>query len=863
MGSRTISRGRVAIIIILVMLSGAPPGAMQELEPEAHAMHGQGSPGFSHPDEFVAFHAAIRRGENGSQYPAAYRVLELEKARYALKRPGTKLAWVERGPGNVPGRTRGLIIDPDDSEYKTWYAGSVGGGLWHTTDGGASWRSLTEDLPVLSVSALAMADSDHDVIYMGTGEGFGNVDAIAGDGIFRSADRGMTWHHLESTAGTSDFRYVNRLAVDPNDAGTVVAATNTGIFRSADGGQSWDTVYRGGRVQDFKVRPDDFSVQYATLNGYGILRSRDGGRTWRGAYSNFARPVLRMELAIAPSEPDVVYFSAERSGSGSELYRTTDAGTSWRRLVSANMEDAHNWLGRQGWYNQTLAVNPFDPEKLFLGGIQLWEATVAGDTAQLRNLPVNGVVHVDHHNILAMPLGGAGDHFMVLNANNGGVYRSGDSGGGFVPAYRRYNTSQFYGVAKRPGINSYIGGTQDNGTWRSYVNPNATRGWLPAGGGDGFDAIWHSDDDRYLLRTYQYNQLERSDNGGASWTSAVAGITDTGRDNAPFITSVANSHLEPDIVFMIGPSGIWRSDDFAETWELIPIAGPDWRSAHYGRHASGKVRVSLASSRIVWAGFRLDDEAPITGSMHVSTDWGYSFRPVSVPDMAPQSSISGLATHPHEDSTAYVLFSVRGRSKILRTEDLGNSWSDLSGFEGTGASMNGFPDVAVYDLLVMPHDTSMIWAGTEIGLFISEDGGRNWSYSDSGLPAVSIWRMILADDEVVLATHGRGVWTYDLTEILSVEDEREGAADGPRLEQNYPNPFGGVTTLAFTLDRPAAVRLLVYDVKGRRVAELANRTYQAGAHTLEWDASAVSSGVYFGVLEADGARNSRRMIVSR
>ena len=862
MDSRTFSRRRAALIMLLGLLSGAPPGVVQEAEPEAHALRLQETPGYSHPDEFVAFHAAIRTGEDGARYPAAYRVTELEKARSARKRPGTRLAWVERGPGNVPGRTRGLIVDPDDPELKTWYAGSVGGGLWHTTDGGASWMSLTEDLPVLSVSALAMAESDHDIIYMGTGEGFGNLDAVAGDGIFRSEDRGMTWRHLESTIGTDGFRYVNRLAVDPSDANTVLAATNVGIFRSTDGGESWNRVFRG-RVQDLKARPDDFSVQFAAVNGVGIFRSQDAGRTWRRAYGDFARPAHRMELAIAPSEPDVVYFTAQASGNGSELYGSSDSGISWRRLVSASTEDDYNWLGRQGWYDQTLAVNPFDPEKVFLGGIRLWEATVAGDTARLRNLPANGVVHVDHHNILTVPLGGAGDRFMVLNANDGGVYYSGDSGERFVPAYRRYNTSQFYGVAKRPGINSYIGGTQDNGTWRSYVNPNATRGWLPAGGGDGFDAIWHSEDDRYLLRSYQYNQLERSDNGGASWKSAIEGMTDTGRDKAPFITSVDNSRLEPDNVFLIGPSGIWRSDDFAETWELIPVASPDWGAVRFGRFSSGKVRVSLASSRMVWAGFRLDDEAPVTGSMHVSADWGISFKPVSVPDMAPQSSISGLATHPHEDSTAYVLFSVRGQPKILRTTDLGQTWSDLSGFEGTSASVNGFPDVAVYDLLVMPHDTETIWVGTEIGLFISEDGGRNWSYSDNGLPAVAIWRMILVDNEVVLATHGRGVWTYDLTEILSVDDEREAATDGPRLVQNYPNPFGGITTLAFTLDRSAAVRVQVYDVMGRRVAELADRTYQAGGHSLEWDARSVPSGVYFGVLEAGGARSSRQMIVAR
>ena len=277
-------------------------------------------------------------------------------------------------------------------------------------------------------------------------------------------------------------------------------------------------------------------------------------------------------------------------------------------------------------------------------------------------------------------------------------------------------------------------------------------------GGDGFDTIWHSKDVRLVLAGWQYNGIARSEDGGQSFTRV-----ETPNDRGPFLTVLSNSRDVPDRVFAIGGRGVWRSEDFGAHWHIIPIPEEQWG------FTNGKVRVSLANADIVWAGNRLDNNGPFTGTVHVSLDGGDTFAPVAVPDIAPEARISGLATHPHQDSTAYVLFSAYGQPKILQTTDLGQSWQDLSGFAGSpgGESTNGFPDVAVYDLIVMPHDPDMIWAGTEIGLFESTDGGKYWEYADNGLPAVSVWQMKLVDHQVILATHGRGIWTLDLPRLLA------------------------------------------------------------------------------------------------
>ncbi len=234
----------VALLLILgaVLLLRGQGGTATTVNDRA-LENSDGSADFSHPDLFFAYHTEIRTAEDSPDYPVNYRMAEFESALAARKKPGKKLDWVERGPANVPGRTRALLVDPDDSNHQTWFAGSVSGGLWKTMDEGRSWQSLTDHLPNLAVSALAMADSDRDVIYMGTGEGFANIASVAGSGIFKSTDRGQSWAQLASTMEGTDFLFVNRLVVDPDDANTVLAATLRGIFRTIDGGSSWEQVY--------------------------------------------------------------------------------------------------------------------------------------------------------------------------------------------------------------------------------------------------------------------------------------------------------------------------------------------------------------------------------------------------------------------------------------------------------------------------------------------------------------------------------------------------------------------------------------------------------------------------------------------
>lgn len=780
------------------------------------------------PDEFVRYHDLIRTRQDDPSvaYRLSYRLDALRAARVASKASGQLLDWKERGPANVAGRTRALVVDPEDEGRNTWYAGAVGGGIWKTSDAGQSWQNLTPDLPNLSVSSLAQGVSNPDVLYAGTGEGYGNADAIDGDGIWKTTDRGATWMQLAFTASSEQFRAVNRLVVDPNDADVVVAATNEGLFRTADGGATWTQVLArpqgnvDGRLQQVAAHPDDFNILYATANGLGVFQSMDAGLTWTLVF-NIQQAGTRIELAIAPSDRDRVYVSVY-NGVRSDMYLTDDGGSTWDLLPERFTEEP-NFLGRQGWYDNAIGVHPFDRRAVFVGGVNLWTVDAGFDltggwrrtTTQLTNWfeglerPEGGVypyTHADHHILLPIALDENQGTVRLLNTNDGGVEYSDDGGITWNQTLNGYNTSQFYGADKRPGRDEYIGGMQDNGTWRSpdAVSSTASTDWFEQLGGDGFEVAWHAEDPAQIIGTVQFNQIARTLDGGATWRFATEGLTDTG-NRGHFITTIAKSQSDPELIFTTGRSGVWRSDNFGETWTLSSFADSPGSWDFNGLRAPAAI--SIADPQVVWAGPEMSGRAKV----FVSTDGGLTFNPTSRPSSI-DAVVTGLATHPTDSETAYVAFSVPGDPKLLRTTDLGATWENLTGtFRSGPLSSNGFPDVATFSLVVMPHNPEELWAGTEIGLFISTDGGANWSYADNGLPAAAIWQMRIVDDQVVVATHGRGVWSVTLPELANYAPPVVTRA--PRLNALAFAPSGGVN---LSLSLRSAYDSVVVQIDGER-----------------------------------------------
>ena len=890
------------------------------------------------PDKYLEYIHLIKTGGNdANNYPYNHALNELKNARLKagqLKSTKAKFDWIERGPGNVGGRTRGFIVDPDDVNGNTWFAGPVGGGVWKTSDAGQNWECITRDWPNLAVSALAMAPSNSKVIYAGTGEGFGNLDAISGNGIFKTTDKGDTWELLTSTTSNEQFKYINRLIVHPDNESIVLAATNRGIYKTIDGGLNWTNVYSHGlrKVQDLRTHPDNFNIQFATVNNRGIVGSIDGGDSWKMIHS---LEEGRIEICIAKNFPDCVYALTQESN----LYLSIDGGDNWTNTLPDTKVE---FLSGQGWYNNTLVGHPTDQQKIFVGGLDLYSVSIgaesseagqtvfdlkdqtdafftykdfggqyagggiktystnasnlsdveilfgSGKSQKAHRFTVNGqqnsqlqdgafiyqnyvdvpfevwdtkaqrqlmvsfrdqdengafnvgsnsleqyfihsddydantpnpqisidggvshqrvagifpvlragnvwnisslpemtltlskyelkprsissnkltvwypsnatnYAHADHHNLIIQE--NVGTPFRIINCNDGGIAVSDDGGTSWSSPITGYVTTQFYGVSKHPTKDMYLGGTQDNGTWISSENSQKNDAWKFQWGGDGFETVWHSSDENKLGWSLYYNGIYISHNGGkGGFEAAARGLGDADEETAPFITRLAYSRSNPDLIMTGGKSGIWKSEDFGVSWSLVKMPALTWDNGN----DNPMIAISPVNSRYVWAG---TTSGGTNYRPALSTDGGRSFTAVNAPTDNVMF-ISEILADPKEEETAYITFAEFGKPKLYKTTDFGQTWTELSGF-GTGStSSNGFPNVAVWSLLVMPHNNDIIWAGTEIGLFESLDGGLSWNFADNGLPAVSIWDMQLVGQQIIVGTHGLGVWTVDVPEI--------------------------------------------------------------------------------------------------
>lgn len=780
------------------------------------------------PGVFLEALKEIKTARDGSTYPANYKHQELLKAKARarrLARPVTQNAgWMERGPGNVSGRSRAIVMDPADSTYSTGFVATVGGGIWKFSQDGTTWQNKTPNLSTLSTTTLAMCKGTPDVMYAGTGMGYGRVVDLAGSGIWKTIDRGETWFQLASTANNELLPAINRIVVNPDDPDHLLVCSNgdytsfgpnggsreSGIFLSLDGGGSWEQTFfpdavlgstTDNRVQQIIANPENFNTLYAAVNEVGVIKSMDGGRSWTVSADNFARAQdigvgegsyqgisTRTELAISPTDTARVYAAVERRFGIAKLFMTRDAGLTWVEVIDT--ESNPNWFNGAGqsgatgaycagWFDNCIAVHPFDEDIVFVGGVEIYRISVNPDnnTRSTTEIASTFEVHADHHWLELVPTGETS--FKIFNANDGGIAIS-YNGGSSWQQVTGMGTTQFYGADKKPGVSAYFGGMQDNGTWYSNANPTANSPWNNAFGGDGVEVAWNYSNPDLMLLGYQYGNLYRSVDGGQSFNpipDAKAG------SDAPFISKIANSKLDPDLVFTVGSGGVKRSDDFGASWTWSDIPG-NW----IGWRAFDNVEISVADPQVVWISSRMNYEPWVgkQGGIHVSSDGGLTFTEISqnLPDNLVEAS--GIGTHPSEPNTAYLLFSAANGPKIMKTTDLGQTWEDISGFTpATETSTNGFPNVAVFSLLVMPHNENIIWAGTEIGLFVSEDGGAGWQLANNGLPNVGIFQMSAVDSEIVLATYGRGVWSattqlgpYELP-VVTLSPRLEAVAQAP------------------------------------------------------------------------------------
>jgi photosystem II stability/assembly factor-like uncharacterized protein len=706
-----------------------------------------------------------------AQTPRAESAPAIDASQYA------GLRWRMIGPfrGGRAVAVSGVPGDP-----RTFYFGAVGGGVWKSENAGRTWNPVMDSQPVASIGALAVAPSDPGTVYAGSGEADMRSDIQHGNGMYRSTDAGKTWTRI----GLEDSRQIGRILVDPHDAKTLLVAAlghqygpneMRGVYRSTDGGASWTRVLYRDRDTGAIDLASDASMRtvYASLwqtrrppwsvyppsngPGSGLYKSTDGGVTWTQLRGNgFPSDGLgKIGLAVAPSDPNRVYAIVDAKAGG--LYRSDDAGATWK------LADKETRIWQRGWYFCHVAVDPKNADVVYISDTAFYRSTNGGASfTAIKGSPDGD----DFHGIWIDP----NEPSRIVLGSDQGASVSID-GARTWSSWFNQPTAQFYDVrADNAFPYDLYGAQQDSGAAmivsRSSHKGIQERDWRPIDAGGESGSVAPDPDDANAV--YGNNPVVREDvrNAQTQSLAPTTGLPGTwreewtqpmafGRDRALYTAN--------QFVFRSRDrGGHWMriSGDLTRAHPGVP-ANLDAPAAHDtsgGGEARGVV-YSLAPSPLqadlVWAG--TDD-----GLVHLTRDGGRTWRAVTPPGIAPWSHVDAIDASHFDAQTAYVAVDRHrlddDRPYVYVTHDGGRTWR---------AAVNGIArDDFVYAVREDPKRRGLLYAGTEHGVYVSFDDGASWRSLRLNMPVVSVHDLIVHDDDLAIATHGRSFWILDDVEPL-------------------------------------------------------------------------------------------------
>jgi photosystem II stability/assembly factor-like uncharacterized protein len=702
--------------------------------------------------------------------------------------------WSPLGPGNVGGRTRTLVIDPRNPDVM--YAGGVAGGVWKTTNGGGRWTPLADLMANLAIAALAMDPSDSRVLYAGTGEVFTSV-GVRGAGIFKTTDGGARWTRLARTQ-TPDFQFVADIVVSPRNRARLYAATRTGVWRSTNGGTAWKKVLTPRSADgctDLAIRTDrsdDFLFAACGLRqGAAVYRNEKAQGPGKWVLVLEEPGMSRTSLALAPSNQDVIYALAASSLSGPStepreqylrglhaVFRSNQGGApgSWttqvrnsdgtklNRLLLSNPliaslrecgYNASNDYYGQGTYDNVIAVDPKDPERVWVGGIDLFRSDDGGQSWGLASYwwaqdedAAHSFAHADQHGIVFHPRYDGVSNNTLFVTNDGGIFRTDDAlsataKGTFAPCdprssaivwtslNRNYGVTQFYHGAPYPDGTRYLGGTQDNGTVRGG-DGDGPDAWQRLLGADGGYVAVHPTNPDILYAEYQGLALQKSVDGGTRWRFIVNGIDGFTLFIAPFVMDPN----DPERLWL-GGSNIWSTSNGGGFW----VSSGAFLLDSMGLVNSDRVMAGTSAGLIL----RTDSGTTAGPSSTWSSAWPR------------QGWVSSVAIDPSNENVVYATYSTFGGTHVWKSGDGGATWR---GIDGTGNRK--IPDIPVHSIVVDPNRPSRLFIGTDLGVFVTTDGGATWAVENTGFAnVVTEWLAVQSGEEgtrLFAFTHGRGAW---------------------------------------------------------------------------------------------------------
>lgn len=710
--------------------------------------------------------------------------------------------WRFLGPGNIGGRTRVVIIDPVDP--RVMYAAGVSGGIWKTRSSGASWEAVGDRLANIAVNSMALHPTDRNVLYAGTGEGYfreeqrGTALPLRGNGIFISRDGAETWTQLTSTT-TEDFHWVNDLVISTHDPSRVYAATRTGVWRSIDAGTNWtkvfattvkggclDLAYRGDTAGDFLFASCG-TFEQATIHR---TANAETDAAWQAVHT---APLMgRTTLAIAPSQPSTIYALSATNDPNPRFYQAMlavwrsdqngDAGT-WTAQVTNQSTDvlgpylltnqitvANQYCEgvpqnpvTMGWYCNTIAVDPVDPERVWVGGVDLFRSDNGGrNWGQASYWWAEGspgipFVHADQHTIVFHPQYDGTTNRIAYFGNDGGVYRTTDALATTIsgrdamcaPVYAsvpfeslnsNIGITQFYHGAVLPDGETFFGGAQDNGTVRGTFREGPNHWQRVAGGDGGYVAI--DVNPNIVYAESQGGNVLRSANGGRNFSPYRDGLAGGFLFIPPLVADPNRT-----MVAWIGGSQMWRIGT-GEIWSRASAVFSDGGLASAFAIAPGNSdRMIVGTNR--GSIFRTSNATRSNGF----TSWDAT-RPR-------EGFVSSVVFDPSDLNVIYATYAGFGGAHVWKSTDGGITWISRDGIDdGT------LPDIPVHSIAIDPTRRERLYLGTDLGVFVSLDAGEHWSVENTGFAAAVTEAVFIGPGAlgpaVYAFTHGRGAWRAEL-----------------------------------------------------------------------------------------------------
>lgn len=753
--------------------------------------------------------------------------------------------WEFAGPVNVGGRIADVEMDPTNQDIA--YIGAASGGVFKTTDGGDTWFPVFDEQTTMSIGDIAIAPSDHNTIYVGTGEANGGSGSLTYDanGVYKSTDGGSTWTNI----GLEETSMIGRVAVHPADPDIVFVAamgdlygntSDRGLYKTTDGGATWTNVLyvndSTGAV-DVVINPTNPDIVFACTwmrtrhanrkdyAGYesGVWKSTDGGDTFTRLDGSNGLPSTntqfsRVGIDLCASSPNVVYcMYINQDYDFYGIYKSTDDGETWSETHDNALQGS---MSGQGYWYGRVKCDPTNSNILYVIGFDMYKTTNGGNSY---NSTFSGV-HVDQHSIAVYPM----QSTFVMLGNDGGLYSSSNSGNSNSKDYTLPIT-QVYRVGLDPSDVSHLFcGNQDNGTW--YTPTGSLNDYLYIFGGDGFQSLVNALDNQVIIAGYQYGNLYKSTDGGYNWDYATNGITGTANWNYPLTTDPQNANT-----IYTGTQCVFRSTNFGSSWTSI---SPELTQLDQtGTLIYGTITfidVSPLNSNIIYAG---TDDGKVWNTLNGGGTW------TEVDVGLPVRWVTCVETDPFDEAAAYVAISGYrfhdNMSHVYKTTDNGQTWTDI------GSTL---PDIPCNNIIADPSVESTLYLATDVGVYYTIDGGQNWYPAGTGMPVVPCVDLKLHQPTrtLVVGTYGRGMYKMNLDVLLGTKPQSQLRPD----LSVFPNPFtGGAIHTIITLPASSDAILSLYDMSGVRLSWKTIRC-PSGIHSYRLDFGSLTSGVYLLQLKA-------------